>query len=74
MQLRIKSGHFISVMCSIAPFIVGRNPSAANLSPSSPLICVAQIVIAAADVNPEFTGVEIKLTMKPVYTCINSMG
>lgn len=42
-----------------------KNPSALNFRPSSAFTWVKQMVIAAADVKALFTGVEIKLTIKP---------
>jgi len=64
-KLRIASPGFNSVMCWIVPLTIPITPSALNVSPSKALSWVEQIVIAAADVKPLLTGVEMKFTMKP---------
>jgi hypothetical protein len=54
-------------MLAMTPFVTSKKPSAGNLRPSRAFTWVKQIVIAAADVKPDVTDVEIKLTMKPGF-------
>lgn len=67
MHVNDKRASFIltSPKCSKLRITISLNPSALKERPSNGFIWVEQIVKAAAEVNEEITGKEMKLTRKP---------